>query len=151
MKQFKPMEPDEMRVYLQGHLRDHKFPEYYNTDFIETRTNAAYEAFTQYRLEGRSVDVAQELAMRVLLNGYYVSRWDVIYNLLEELFHNELPEEGDKLTWAEMFLNLRFINKILDKYEVNGDFLSREDYPKLQNELAGTIADILEQYRNELQ
>lgn len=151
MKQFKPMEPDEMRVYLQGHLRDHKFPEYYNSDFIETRTNEAYEAFTKYRLEGRSVDVAQELAMRVLLNGYYVSRWDVIYNLLEELFHNDLPEEGDKLKWAEMFLNLRFINKILDKYEVNGDFLSREDYPKLQNELAGTIADILEQYRNELQ
>lgn len=50
-----------------------------------------------------------------------------------------------------MFLSLRFINKILDKYEVNGDFLGREDYSKLQNELAGTIADILEQYRNELQ
>ncbi len=93
MKQFKPMEPDEMRVYLQGHLRDHKFPEYHNSDFIETRTNEAYEAFTKYRLEGRSVDVAQELAMRVLLNGYYVSRWDVIYNLLEELFHNDLPDE----------------------------------------------------------
>lgn len=96
MKQFKPMESDEMRVYLQGHLRDHKFPEYHNSDFIETRTNEAYEAFTKYRLEGRSVDVAQELAMRVLLNGYYISRWDVIYNLLEELFHNDLPEEGDK-------------------------------------------------------
>lgn len=151
MKQFKPMELDEMRVYLQGHLRDHKFPEYNDTDFIETRTNEAYEVFTKYRLEGRSVDVAQELAMRVLLDCYYVSRWDVIYNLLEELFHNDLPEEGDKLKWAEMFLSLRFINKILDRYEVNGDFLSREDYPKLQNELAGTIADILEQYRNELQ
>ena len=32
-----------------------------NSDFIETRTNEAYEAFTKYRLEGRSVDVAQEL------------------------------------------------------------------------------------------
>lgn len=88
--------------------------------------------------------------MRVLLNGYYVSRWDVIYNLLDELFHNDLPEEEQKQNWAELLLGLRFINKILDRYEVNGDFLSREDFPEFQNELAATIAEILEQYRNGL-
>ena len=25
---------DDYRVYLQGHLRDHKFPEYHNSDFL---------------------------------------------------------------------------------------------------------------------
>lgn len=89
--------------------------------------------------------------MRVLLNGYYVSRWDVIYNLLEELFHNDFPTDEAKILWADLLLGLRFINAVLDKYEANGDFLNREEFPKLQNELAGTIADILEQYRNELQ
>ena len=151
MKQPLEKEMDYFAAYLYGHLRDHRFPEVTDTEFINTRAGEAYKTMTRLILEGRSQLVAEELAMRVLLNGYYVSRWDVIYNLLEELFHNDLPEDGDKLKWAEMFLSLRFINKILDKYEVNGDFLSREDYPKLQNELAGTIADILEQYRNELQ
>ena len=145
------MEMDEYRAYLQGHLRDHHFPEEHDESFITLRVDSALKAFTQYRLSGRSVDVAQELAMRKLLDGYYVSRWDIIYNLIEELFHKDLPEESQKLQWTEMFLGLRYINRILDKYEVNGDFLSREDCPKLQNELAGTIADILEQYRNELQ
>lgn len=144
------MELDDFRVYLQGHLRDHHFPEATNEDFINFRADSAYNSYTTYRLEGRNVVVARELAMRVLLNGYYVSRWDVIYNLLDELFHNDLPEEEQKQDWAELLLGLRFINRILDKYEVNGDFLSREDYPDLQNELAGTIAEILEQYRNGL-
>ena len=151
MRQFKPMELDELRVYLQGHLRDHKLPEYDNSEFIESRADEAYAAFTRYRLAGRSIDVAQELTMRVLLNGYYISRWDVVYNLLDELFHNELPEEGQKQNWAELLLRLRYVNAILDKYEVNGNFLPRENYRNLENELAGTIADILEQYRNELQ
>ena len=144
------MELDDFRVYLQGHLRDHHFPEASNENFINFRSDSAYNSYTAYRLEGHHVVVARELAMRVLLNGYYVSRWDVIYNLLDELFHNDLPEEVQKQNWAELLLGLRFINKILDKYAVNGDFLSREDYPELQNELAGTIAEILEQYRNGL-
>lgn len=151
MRQFKPMELDELRVYLQGHLRDHKFPEYDNPEFIESRTDEAYAAFSRYRLAGRSIDVAQELTMRVLLDGYYISRWDVIYNLLDELFHNELHDEEQKQNWAELLLGLRYVNAILDKYEVNGNFLTRENYRNLENELAGAIADILEQYRNELQ
>ena len=145
------MEMDDFRLYLQGHLRDHHFPEANNDQFITLRSDSAYNAFIAYRLEGHNVVIARELAMRVLLDGYYVSRWDVIYNLLDELFHNDLPKESDKQNWAELLLGLRYINAILDKYGVNGDFLSRDNYPKLENELAGTIADILEQYRNELQ
>lgn len=89
--------------------------------------------------------------MRVLLNGYYVSRWDVIFNLLEELFHNDLPTEEAKLEWADLLLGLRYINAILDKYEVNGDFLSRDDYQPLQNELAGMISEIIKKTRDVLQ
>ncbi len=151
MKQPLEKEMDYFAAYLYGHLRDHRFPEVTDTEFINTRAGEAYRTMVRLILEGRSQPVAEELAMRVLLEGHYVSRWDVIFNLLEELFHNDLPTEEAKIEWADLLLGLRYINAILDKYEVNGDFLSREDYPKLQNELAGIIADILEQYRNELQ
>lgn len=93
MEQLETMELDDFRVYLQGHLRDHHFPEASNENFINFRSDSAYNSYTAYRLEGHNVVVARELAMRVLLNGYYVSRWDVIYNLLDELFHNDLPEK----------------------------------------------------------
>ena len=151
MKQSHEKEMDYFAAYLYGHLRDHRFPEVTDPEFINTRAGEAYKTMTRLVLEGRSQSVAEELAMRVLIEGHYVSRWDVIFNLLEELFHNDLPTEEAKIEWAELLLGLRYVNAILDKYEVNGDFLSREDYPSLQNELAGTIADILEQYRNELQ
>lgn len=151
MKQFQEKEMDYFVAYLYGHLRDHRFPEVTDTEFINTRAGEAYNTMTRLILEGRSQPVAEELAMRVLLNGYYVSRWDVIFNLLEELFHNDLPTEEAKSEWADLLLGLRYINAMLDKYEVNGDFLSRDDYQPLQNELAGMISEIIKKTRDVLQ
>ena len=86
MKQNKePMGPDYFRLYLNGHLRDHWFPQYTDKRFIEERTEAAYDKFTEMRKEGHDVTIAQEMAMRVLLEGIYVSRYDIIYNVVEEL------------------------------------------------------------------
>ena len=103
---------DYFAAYLYGHLRDHRFPEVKDTDFINTRAAEAYRTMTRLILEGRSQPVAEELAMRVLLEGHYVSRWDVIFNILEELFHNDLPTEEAKMQWTDLLLELRFINSI---------------------------------------
>lgn len=139
------MELDDFRVYLQGHLRDHHFPEESNEDFINFRSDSAYNSYTAYRLEGHNVVVARELAMRVLLNGYYVSRWDVIMQIIEEdLWLRIEPQDREK--WAELFLGLRFINVILDEYEVNGDFLERGAYPSLEARLLGEMTVILDGY-----
>lgn len=102
---------DYFVAYLYGHLRDHRFPEVTDTEFINTRAGEAYRAMTQHILEGHSQPVAEELAMRVLLEGHYVSRWDVIFDLLEELFHNDLPTEEAKIEWAELLLGLRYVRR----------------------------------------
>lgn len=145
MKQPYIMELDDFRVYLQGHLRDHHFPETSNEDFIKFRADSAYNSYTAYRLEGHNVVVARELAMRVLLNGYYVSRWDVIMQVIEEdLWLRIKPQDREK--WAQLFLSLRFINVILDEYEVNGDFIERGTYPSLEARLLGEMTEILDGY-----
>ena len=143
MKQPLENEMDYFAAYLYGHLRDHRFPEVTDTDFINTRAGEAYKTMTRLILDGRSQPVAEELAMRVLLEGHYVSRWDVIFK--------DLPTEEAKNEWADLLLGLRYINAILDKYEVNGDFLSRDDYQPLQNELAGMISEIIKKTRDVLQ
>ena len=145
MKQLHTMELDDFRVYLQGHLRDHHFPEASNEDFINFRADSAYNSYTAYRLEGHNVVVARELAMRVLLNGYYVSRWDVIMQVIEEDLWLRIKLE-DREKWAVLFLSLRFINVILDEYEVNGDFLERGTYPSLEARLLGEMTEILDGY-----
>ena len=42
---------DDYRVYLQGHLRDHYFPQRNNKKFIEQRVEDAYDRFVTLRLE----------------------------------------------------------------------------------------------------
>ena len=37
--------------------------------------------------------MAQEMAMRTLLAGLYVSRYDIVYSVIEESLWTRLPEE----------------------------------------------------------
>lgn len=140
-------EMDSYRVYLQGHLRDHHFPQRNNRKFIEQRVEDAYDRFITLRVDGRSVPYAEEMAMRTLLDGLYVSRYDIIYNVVEEnsSIGMRLPEEY----WPDFavhLLGLQPVRKILDRYEVNGDFLSRETHQPMLIELLGTISEILDGY-----
>ena len=58
MKQNKEqMGPDYFRLYLIGHLRDHWLPQYTDKRFIEERTEAAYDKFTEMRKEGHDVPI----------------------------------------------------------------------------------------------
>ena len=138
-------EADYYRTYLLGHLRDHFFPQATDSKFIDTRVNEAYERFTALRLEGKSVIVAQELAMRTLLEGLYVSRYDILYNIAEVSLWTRLPEEY----WADFTIHLlteKKIHDILDRYGINGDFLGRETHQPMLDELLGLITDILDGY-----
>lgn len=140
-------EMDGYRVYLQGHLRDHHFPQRNNRKFIEQRVEDAYDRFITLRLDGRSVPYAEEMAMRTLLDGLYVSRYDIMYNVVEEnsSIGMRLPEEY----WPDFavhLLGLQPVREILDRYEVNGDFLSRETYQPMLIELLGIISEILDGY-----
>ena len=138
-------ELDDYRVYLQGHLRDHYFPQRNNKKFIEQRVEDAYDRFIIQRLEGKSVPYAEEMAMRTLLKGLYVSRYDIIYNVVEDNLWLRLPERY----WPDFSIHLlgkRPIQDILDRYEVNGDFLSRETHQPMLTELIGVINEILDTY-----
>ena len=138
-------EADYYRTYLLGHLRDHFFPQATDSKFIDTRVNEAYERFTALRLKGKSVIMAQELAMRTLLDGLYVSRYDILYNIVEESLWIRLPEEY----WTDFTIHLLTVKKIhdiLDRYGINGDFLGRETHQPMLDELLGLITDILDDY-----
>lgn len=146
MKQnIEMQEADHYRAYLLGHLRDHFFPQSTDSKFIDARVNEAYEKFTSLRLEGKSVATAQELAMRTLLEGLYVSRYDILYRIVEESLWTHLPEEY----WADFTIHLltvKELHDILDRYAVNGDFLERETHQPMLDELLGVITEILEGY-----
>lgn len=138
-------EADFFQVYLRGHLTDHHFPQRNNRKFIESRSDDAYDTFMAARLEGKSVPVARELAMRTLLAGLYVSRYDIIYDVVEENLWLRLPPEYMP-DFAVHLLGLKHVCDILDRYDVNGDFLDRETHGPMLTELLGTITEILDGY-----
>lgn len=138
-------EADFFQVYLRGHLVDHHFSQRNNKKFIETRSDDAYDTFVSARLEGKPVPIARELAMRTLLAGLYVSRYDIIYNVVEENLWLRLPPEYMP-DFAVHLLGQQPVSDILDRYEVNGDFIERETYQPMLTELLGTITEILDGY-----
>lgn len=146
MKQNKdPMELDFYLLYLAQHLREHQFPQATNQKFIAERAEEAYDTFHSLRREGRSFQVAQELAMRTLLRGLYVSRYDILYDIVEDKLLQYLPEEY----WVDFTIHLltkKKLHDILDRYEVNGDFLERETHQPMLDELTGEIFEILDDY-----
>ena len=138
-------EADFFQVYLRGHLIDHHFPQRDNTKFIESRSEDAYDTFIAARRDGKSVSIARELAMRALLAGLYVSRYDIIYNVVEENLWLRLPPEYMP-DFTIHLLDQKPVSDILDRYEVNGDFLDRETHQPMLIELLGTITEILDGY-----
>ena len=146
MKQDKyPMGLDYYRLYLIRHLREHYFPQFTNERFITERCEDAYDTFVTLRLEGHTIDYCQEMAMRTLLKGLYVSRYDILYSVVEDNVELRLPQEY----WPDFtihLLTIKSLHDILDRYEVNGDFLSRETHQPMLNELLGAITEILDSY-----
>ena len=74
-----------------------------------------------------------------------MSRYDILYSVVEENLWLRLPEEYWP-AFAEHLLGLKHVNDILDRYEVNGDFLSRESHTPMLTELLGAITEILDGY-----
>lgn len=56
-------------LYLKKYLSDEGNPNALNDEFINNRADSAEAEFERQRLDGRSVDQAQECAMRVLMEG----------------------------------------------------------------------------------
>ena len=130
-------------VYLQDHLREHYFPQSLDRRFVAERADIALDTYATLFLQGRPQYICHELAMRELLKGLYVSRYDVVHTILEEDLWRRVP--SDELTVKALYILTKpAVHSILDRHEVNGDFLSREDYPPLRDELIATITKILD-------
>lgn len=56
-------------LYLLNHLRENRFPQASDADFIRERADHAAEVYEQARRDALFADAAQELAMSALLKG----------------------------------------------------------------------------------
>ena len=67
-KTNKTRELSYYELYLLDYLRQHKFTQQHDRDFIRTRADEAAETYEQERRNGHTPDQAQELAGYTILS-----------------------------------------------------------------------------------
>ena len=113
-------------------------------NFIYSRELQAAETFEQARLNGHSVEGAQELAMAELMKGLSVTPWSILTEVLEKEFAAEVDEE-QRIPFAEKLLPL--VKPVFEPYDLTQpEFELSTDYVQLYTELTGAVVLYIEQY-----
>ena len=113
-------------------------------NFIYNRELQAAETFEQARLDGHSVEGAQELAMAELMKGLSVTSWSILMEVLEKEFAAEVDEE-QRIPFAEELLPL--VKPVFEPYDLTQpEFELSTDYVQLYTELTGAVVLYIEQY-----
>ena len=128
-----------LRYLLEQHSRKAK-----DLSFIYSREQLAAETYEQARLEGHSVEGAQELAMDALMKGLSTTSWSILMEVLEKEFSVEVDGE-QRIPFAEKLLPL--VKPVFEPYDLTQpEFELSPDYVQLYTELTGAVVLYIEQY-----
>ena len=83
-------------LYLLHHLRENRFPQASDADFIRERADHAAEVYEQARRDALFADAAQELAMAALLKGLRFSKYSILYDVVDSEFPLEVAVEDQE-------------------------------------------------------
>lgn len=130
-------------LYLQQYLIENHPDKSSDNDFLAVREDLAADTFEQARLVGYSVEGAQELAMKVLLQGLHFSEFRTVTDILENEFGENIPAE--KVRRLALVLLPR-LKETFSGYPLSDDFAQSSEYDSLYSELTGTIAVYLDEH-----
>ena len=144
MKKHEQQELSYYGLYLLRYLLEQHSSKAKNLNFIYQRELQAAETFEQARLDGHSVEGAQELAMAELMKGLSLTRWSVLMEVLEKEFAVEVGDE-QRIPFADKLLPL--VSPVFESYDLEVDgFEETTDYVQLYTELTGAVVLYIEQY-----
>ncbi len=137
-------ELDYYGLYLLDYLRQHKFPQQHDHDFIRQRADEAAETYEQERRNGHTTDQAQELAMSALTKGLHYSQYDILLGVIDTEFEKSVPPILHEQLAEQL---LPFMGNVFSIYDLTtDDFALTDEYQNLHDELTGAVALYLGQY-----
>ena len=129
-------------LYLLNHLRENRFPQASDADFIRERADHAAEVYEQARRDALFADAAQELAMSALLKGLRFSKYSILYDVVDSEFPLEVAVE-DQEAFVKHLLPL--VDNVYSIYDLtDDDFAQSPDYDQLYTELTGAVVLFIE-------
>ena len=129
-------------LYLKNYLESYRFAGVTDA-FIRTRAEAAEVAYEKARLEDAEVDEAHSVSMAVLLDGFRYSDYEIIMDVLEEEFKDDISVEMRPFM-ASYLQSLTMVEDVFDSYDMQDNtFVPSGRYYQLRCELTGVISIIL--------
>ncbi|MCM1139894.1 MAG: DUF1896 domain-containing protein [Muribaculum sp.] len=129
-------------LYLKNYLTSYKFVGVSDT-FIQARAELAEETYENARKNGAEVDEAHELSIAILLEGFRYSDYEIIMDVLEEEFYNDVSEDLRPFM-ATYLQSLGMVEDVFDSYDIqDSNFIPSGQYDQLRCELTGVISIIL--------
>lgn len=145
MKKNQSKELSYYRLSLLSFLQESHPALVNNSDFIESRTDRAANAYSQAIKDGLSQTEAEETANAVLFDGLHFSKHDTLVNILWNEFSTVVPESQAKDFAIKIAPKC---DDIFSDYQLSDDFVASTGFDKLYTELVGFISIWLEE--NEL-
>lgn len=132
-------------LYLKNYLTSYSFAGITDV-FIRTRAEQAQEAYEKARRDGTEIDEAHAISMAVLLDGFRYSDYEIIMDVLEEEFKDDVSETMRPFM-ASHLQSLAMVENVFDSYDVQeNSFVTSGKYYQLRCELTGIISIILTEY-----
>ena len=132
-------------LYLKTYLTNYRFAGVTDT-FIHSRAEQAEEAYEKARRNGAEVDEAHAVSMAVLLDGFRYSDYEIIMDVLEEEFKDDVSEDMRPFM-ATHLQSLSMVEDVFNNYDIQDNaFVSSGKYYQLRCELTGIISIILTEY-----
>ena len=129
-------------LYLLNHLRENRFPQASDADFIRKRADHAAEVYEQARRDDLFADAEQELAMSALLKGLRFYKYSIRYDVVDSEFPLEVAVE-DQEAFVKNLLPL--VDNVYSIYDLtDDDFAQSPVYDQLYTELTGAVALFIE-------
>lgn len=132
-------------LYLKTYLTSYSFAGVTDT-FIHLRAELAEEAYENARRNGAEVDEAHAVSMAVLLDGFRYSDYEIIMDVLEEEFKDDVSEDMRPFM-ATHLQSISMVEDVFDNYDMQDNtFVTSGKYYQLRCELTGIISIILSEY-----
>ena len=129
-------------LYLLNHLRENRFPQACDADFIRERADHAAEVYEQARRSDLFADAAQELAMSALLKGLHLSKYNILHDVVDREFPLEVAVEDQEAFVTNL---LPLVDNVYSIYDLTDDsFAQSPDYEQLYTELTGAVVLFIE-------
>ena len=129
-------------LYLLNHLRENRFPQANDADFIRERADHAAEVYEQARRSDLFADAAQELAMSALLKGLHLSKYNILHDVVDNEFPLEVAVEDQEAFVTNL---LPLVDNVYSIYDLTDDsFAQSPDYDQLYTELTGAVSLFIE-------